>query len=218
MSRLPPWDNAFSGTAAHNSVMVDGRDQMTRAGRFLWLDWAQGRVRHRGGSGVVEYWEGEHDGYSALGGLHRRALLLIGDSAWAVVDDLLGSQVHKIRLQWLLPDCPYEWKEGELTMQTSAGPVRLAAICTSAAEATLVRAGEPLAGGAAGQSLRGWRAPHYAAKEPALSLVLASNSALPLRLVSLFLLGDARKAQCTPSEAVITTSGGPARISLAAVG
>ena len=40
----PPWDNALARTAVHNTVTVDGRDQMTRVGRFLWAHWAQGRV------------------------------------------------------------------------------------------------------------------------------------------------------------------------------
>ena len=37
----PPWNNGFAGTAVHNTVTVDRQDQMRRAGRFLWLDWAQ---------------------------------------------------------------------------------------------------------------------------------------------------------------------------------
>ena len=37
----PPWNNGFAGTAVHNTVTVDNHDQMRRAGRFLWLDWAQ---------------------------------------------------------------------------------------------------------------------------------------------------------------------------------
>ena len=41
----PPWNNGLAGTAVHNTVMVDRRDQMRRAGRFLWLDWAQASGR-----------------------------------------------------------------------------------------------------------------------------------------------------------------------------
>jgi hypothetical protein len=35
----PPWDNALVTAFVHNTVTVDDRDQMTRAGRFLYLDW-----------------------------------------------------------------------------------------------------------------------------------------------------------------------------------
>ncbi len=40
----PPWDNPLAHTAVHNTLSVDDCDQMTRAGRFLWLDWAQAEV------------------------------------------------------------------------------------------------------------------------------------------------------------------------------
>ncbi len=39
-----PWDNSLAGAFVHNTATIDGEDQMTRAGRFLWLDWAQGRT------------------------------------------------------------------------------------------------------------------------------------------------------------------------------
>ncbi|MDP2995171.1 MAG: heparinase II/III family protein, partial [Anaerolineales bacterium] len=34
-----PWDNSLTTTLVHNTMTVNGRDQMTRAGRFLYLDW-----------------------------------------------------------------------------------------------------------------------------------------------------------------------------------
>ncbi|MEX1071664.1 MAG: heparinase II/III family protein [Anaerolineales bacterium] len=39
-----PWDNALTSARVHNTLTVSGREPMTRAGRFLWLDWAQGKV------------------------------------------------------------------------------------------------------------------------------------------------------------------------------
>ena len=41
-----PWKNAFAGTTVHNTVNVARRDQMTRAERFLWVDWAQAKSIH----------------------------------------------------------------------------------------------------------------------------------------------------------------------------
>jgi len=43
-SARAPWANALAGTLVHNTLTIDGRDQMTRAGKFLWLDWAQARL------------------------------------------------------------------------------------------------------------------------------------------------------------------------------
>ena len=40
----PPWQNALDSTAVHSTLTIDQRDQMTKASRFLWLDWAQAEV------------------------------------------------------------------------------------------------------------------------------------------------------------------------------
>ncbi|MRR32281.1 hypothetical protein EG834_18575, partial [bacterium] len=34
----PPWDNTLGKTYVHNTLTVNGMDQMERAGKFLWLD------------------------------------------------------------------------------------------------------------------------------------------------------------------------------------
>ncbi len=53
----PPWENAFARTAVHNTVTIDGLDQMTRAGRFLVAGLGARQTaglqgeRHRGGAG-----------------------------------------------------------------------------------------------------------------------------------------------------------------------
>jgi len=100
----PPWDNALARTAAHNTVLVDDCDQMLRAGRFLWLEWARGWVRHQGRRDAFVYWEGEHDGYWRLSApvRHRRAVLLLRGDLWLVVDHLSSSAEHHYRLNWLV--------------------------------------------------------------------------------------------------------------------
>jgi len=131
----PPWDNGLAGTAVHNTVMVDGKDQMRRAGRFLWLDWAQASGTSLGtkGSNYRTYFEGEHNGYRRLGVKHRRSVRCVTEDAWVIVDDLLvddsavadlavgdltkdhssrGAQSrkveHDLRLHWLLPNLPFQ--------------------------------------------------------------------------------------------------------------
>ena len=39
-----PWDNALTHTAVHNTVSVDGSEQMRRVSRFLYLDWAPAKL------------------------------------------------------------------------------------------------------------------------------------------------------------------------------
>jgi asparagine synthase (glutamine-hydrolysing) len=167
-----PWNNALVTTAVHNTVTVDGQDQMTRAGRFLWLDWSRGvaRRRARSANGHLACWEGEHDGYRRLAAAvqHRRAVLRLGDEHWLVADALESAGEHEYRLHWLLPDLPCAEGADGLTLQTAAGPYRIAAGCVDGeAVRSLVRGDEA--------SIRGWRSPYYSHKEPALSLALLAR-------------------------------------------
>jgi hypothetical protein len=123
----PPWNNGLAGTAVHNTVMVDGRDQMRRAGRFLWLDWAQASGKSSSTTNAISpnHFEGQHNGYRNLGVTHRRIVDCVTEDAWIIVDDLVNivddlvnndslSQDrpapanHDLQLHWLLPDLRFE--------------------------------------------------------------------------------------------------------------
>jgi asparagine synthase (glutamine-hydrolysing) len=167
-----PWDNALAGSRFHNTVTVDGLDQMERAGRFLWLPWA--RARDNGAGAIlapgIKVWEGEHDGYQRLvpAVSHRRAIVSLGNGFWLVLDRLCPSENRLYRLHWLLADEPQRWSPEHacLALQTPAGDYFVRVGTTAhAPEVSLVRA-DP-------DSPRGWQAPAYLYREPALSLALA---------------------------------------------
>lgn len=164
-----PWDNVLAGSTFHNSVTVDGADQMERAGRFLWLPWAQGWVRQqaRSAAGALAYWEGEHDGYRRLKApvSHRRSVVRLGADHWVVADALSSASVHRYRLHWLLHNDPHQWDEvaGRLRLHTLRGEYHIqTGAAGSAAAFSLVRADS--------QSARGWQAPYYGVRLPALSM------------------------------------------------
>ncbi len=170
-----PWNNPLAHTAYHNTVIVDDRDQMDRAGKFLWFPWLKGKVHcmKRSDTGRLAYWEGAHDGYLRLPSPveHRRGILQLGEESWLVVDRLSGAIAHRYRLHWLLPDYKYLWDKsvGLLTLLTEAGDYHLQAEAQPRSGSyTLVRADK--------DSPRGWRAPYYNYREPALSLDLTVNS------------------------------------------
>ena len=170
-----PWDMAFSDTACHNTVTVDGRNQMERAGRFMWLPWLQGRVRVSGQLAGFPYLEGEHDGYSHLphAVVHRRAITSLLDDIWVVVDRLESEGTHDYRLHWLLIDLPYTFDLGSrrLLLKTKYGPYLLQVGASSAnAICTVVRADE--------NGTRGWRSRFYGDKVPAVSLALTEKNNL----------------------------------------
>ncbi len=134
-----PWDNSLAQTKIHNTVTIDNRDQMTRAGRFLWLDWAQAQVLHQHISEDGNSIElvAQHDGYGDIGVIHRRAVTSDKFGIWLVEDSLLNVETkhfpsinnqetndsaiktYNARLHWLLPDWPWEIQENEEFYQSS---------------------------------------------------------------------------------------------------
>jgi hypothetical protein len=171
----PPWNGPLAHTQYHNTVTVDGLDQMERAGRFLWLPWLHGRCAPPTASpgGRLAYWEGQHDGYQRLRppALHRRAIARLSEAHWLVLDLLDSPGEHLYRLHWLLADMPHGWDEaaGHLVLDTPAGVygLRMGSLPEPCSR-TLVRADAA--------TPRGWRAPGYSSREAALSLALETRA------------------------------------------
>jgi hypothetical protein len=192
----PPWDNALAGTAHHNTVTLDGRDQMTRAGRFLWLGWAQAEVidQELDDEGRLTGLSARHDGYQASGALHLRRVTAWPDGSWTIKDEVspAGRPANRTReacLHWLLPDWPWDLEEagGEvrLVLTPSGGTVTLSVRSEpdgAEQQAQLVRAGVPVAGEGTSDPTRGWYSPTYDRLEPALSLSVTVTAPLPIRL------------------------------------
>ena len=121
----PPWNDSLVATEVHNTVSVDGFDQMARGPRFMWLTWIESKVFHHfeSDNGYLGYFEGAHFGYKHLPQpiTHRRAVLKAGEDVWIVVDDLVGQGEHTFRLHWLLADLPYEVDAAQKRVVLSTG-------------------------------------------------------------------------------------------------
>jgi asparagine synthase (glutamine-hydrolysing) len=183
------WHAYFAGTSGHNTVQVDGRDQMLHHRRFKNLYPVQADLLFfddLGGYGIVE---GEHDGYTRHPGgcVHRRAVLFVKDDLWVVVDRVAGEGEHRVRLQWLGGDYPHRHDApgGVLTLETPEGPFCVAVVDPSGApaEGDVVRGGQ--------EPPRGWLSRYYGEKIPVPSLVVERSGALPITLVSVLSAGPA---------------------------
>jgi asparagine synthase (glutamine-hydrolysing) len=199
----PPWDGALARAAAHNTVTVDGHDQMEQVGKFLWLPWLRATAGARRRSGRLAYCEAAHDGYARLAGpaSHRRGIVRLGADFWLVLDALRSGLPHDHRLHWLLLDAPHDWDSdsGRLTLDTRAGRYFAQADTFSRnGRRSLVRGGE--------DSVRGWRSLFYQHREPALSLeVLARGANADFWTVfgpSSFVVGIAQDALTLTSDAM----------------
>lgn len=171
----PPWDNGLTTALVHNTLTVDGRDQMTRAGRFLYLNWGTSRW--------INETTAESNAYARLGVLHRRTLQpeMFG---WGVIDQAILTRAappRRLRLHWLLADLPWQAESLEnglrLTLQAAFGEIFFETRANFPVTVSLFHAGKSLLpGGAEPEPLRGWASPVYGQRMPALSLALEGIS------------------------------------------
>lgn len=215
-----PFEHAFGPAGYHNTVTVDGADQMTRVSRFLWADWTDARVRRPVASAAgVAILQGEHDGYARAGVIHRRTVFQPNSDAWMVVDDLAGSNLHTARVHWLIPDVPVESiLPGIVGLTFKAGRVLLVQALSDESKFDMVRAGERMAGqwDSPPDPARGWMSRYYGRKDPALSLAVERRSLLPVRFVTVILLDKICEVEIDSSCATIAV--GNTKIELSAVG
>ncbi len=185
----PPWDNGLTQTMVHNTVTINEKNQMYRAGRFLWLDWAQSKIVDQTDNLICA----EQYGYQKLRVVHRRTLKRISKQKWEIVDLVFSpyssKDEYKIDLHWLLPNWPMQSTGNTCTLSAPFGSVRLhifSEIKTIPYELTVYKEGRPISGNAQEESLLGWFSPTYGQKLPALSIRYSVTHAVPLTFTSQF--------------------------------
>lgn len=176
------WRDYFRGTAAHNTVMVDGLNQATTDGPFKWKQRPQARLRRWVSNGSFDLADAEHNAYHSLSDpvTHRRRVFFQKPCYWVVIDDLIGEDEHRI----------------DLNMQFSPMEVSLGADNWAVARKPdgrecrfMVTATEPLKVElVAGQSepIQGWVSSNYGKRQSATLFNASCTAKLPLRIVTLF--------------------------------
>jgi hypothetical protein len=187
------WDNALSSGQVHNAVMINDQEPMTKAGRFLWLDWAQANIidEERSKSGQITRVLAGHDGYQRLGVEYRRNVAA-EENRWVITDQLTRREHAEPRIQaqvhWLLPHWEWELKDHVLLLQSPHGPVALTVSASAEHEIQLIKGGKLLLGQGEAHPILGWVSPTYGVKNPALSFVLKATGLLPITITSTFTL------------------------------
>jgi hypothetical protein len=147
----PKWQNYFAGTASHNTIHFDDRDQMPRLGRFLFGDWLKTTTIERLSeeAHTVRFAAGYKD---RQGARHFRRLHLT-ESHLQIEDNVSGFS-RKAVLRWRLP--PGKWKLEALTesvqLTSDDGFARL----KIRSDVTIVRC----------ELVEGWESRHYLVKTP----------------------------------------------------
>ncbi|MDE2585447.1 MAG: alginate lyase family protein [Betaproteobacteria bacterium] len=95
------WRDYFRGTAAHNTLRVDGLDQSVSGGNFMWLRHARGRCLEFRQTPHQDYFAGWHDGYLRLADpvAHTRRISLDKFTHRIVIEDVLDmAGEHEVEL------------------------------------------------------------------------------------------------------------------------
>ncbi|MGH9486487.1 MAG: alginate lyase family protein [Terriglobales bacterium] len=92
----------FRGTAAHNTLCVDGCNQAEAAGPFAWAKHPRVTVGTWACDSGFSYFRGEHDGYRRLTQpvTHERRVFHLHHRFWLVYDRALGVGRHQLALHW----------------------------------------------------------------------------------------------------------------------
>ncbi|HVF16244.1 MAG TPA: alginate lyase family protein [Steroidobacteraceae bacterium] len=99
----PEWRRYFRGTRAHNTILVDDRDQSDQSGNFMWSRHANARCLEFLDELPVQRFVGDHDGYRALRDplTHQRKIEYDAQQRKFTVEDTLDCKSkHTVRLHW----------------------------------------------------------------------------------------------------------------------
>jgi len=180
----PPWDNALAQTRVHNTVSINEEDQMTRAGRFLWLDWPAAQWNKE--KKAENLLGASHNGFQRFSLVHEREVAMINEHVWRVFDRI-DPEIDKspapvdIWIHWLLP--PLDWQIGTSSLKYGKNNIERKVLLTplfkdnhdSVCEYQVIKAGVVLYSStcreipAGSIANLGWYSPTYGIKEPAVS-------------------------------------------------
>lgn len=177
----PQWRRYFRSTAAHSTVVVDGRSQSAMLGPMLWGRRATAR-RHdwHAGPGFTLLCA-SHNGYAhgATPVTHRRTVLFIQPSRWIVVDELTGRGEHLLEGVWqLAPDLTVTLDAKTGTARGVGGVEDLVLTplrdCLDHAEVARGAVDPP----------RGWFSPRFAQKVPSPAVTYQWRGRMPHRFMT----------------------------------
>ncbi len=167
----PRWIQYFGGTASHNTVQFDERDQMPRLSRFLFGDWlkAEGVQPLPGSAQATQFAAGYRDG---CGARHHRAVSLHAGRL-QVVDKVQGF-ASKAVLRWRLLPGDWRLESSAQGLRLALGPERAVTLCVLASVPVLRC-----------ELVQGWESRHYLEKTsvPVLEVEVQQGGTLTTEVI-----------------------------------
>lgn len=178
----PKWHDHFMRTAAHNTVTIDGRDQMVHHRQFKVLYWTRAALTRFEDHEEFAICAGEHYGYRRHPGacVHHREVLFVKDDLWIVIDRVHGQGPHSARVHWL--GGAFDWTPADesngMDLRTPQGVFTVRSFDSSGrAFAGDVAAGDETAP-------RGWLSRYYGEKVPVPSFAAMYSGDVPVAFVT----------------------------------
>ena len=162
-----PWRRYFRGTAAHNTVRVDGKDQSEPGGNFMWLRKARAGCSQWASTPEEDLFEGWQNGYKRLDDpvMHRRKIALRKAQRLVTIEDTLHmAGQHNIELLFHCSErCEVESIPGGYCLRQGSKTLLLKLPCIEAGSSQV------LIGGLA--PIFGWVSRRFDNKLPAPTIV-----------------------------------------------
>ena len=169
-----PERNSFRGTAAHNTMRVDGLDQADPQNPFAWKNLPKTTAERWITGETFDYFVGSHDGYRRLSSpvVHQRFIFSLKNRLVLIRDVAEGRGEHHLEIFWhLAPDLQHQKRcKGQSFSSADNGITLLTAAGHGWAEEVT-------------QQL--W-SPAYGRKEPAPVVRFSTIAELPAEFVTLF--------------------------------
>ncbi len=152
----PEWRDAFRGTAAHNTVRVDGRNQALQAGPFRWMEKPEVRLLDFSNTPGEEFAAAicRYGGFT-----HKRTVRFRGET-FDILDELEGPPGEHLIEQF--------WHAGAVVQQVAPGVWLIGQTVELAVEG--------------GQLERAWRSRVFGSKEESSAVVVRRRTPLPVAL------------------------------------
>jgi len=169
----------FRSTRAHNTILVDGKEQSQVYGVFGYGALANVKLTDWGLSTDLDYVEGVHDGYMPVDHIRRIYFRKKPVRYFVIVDLLSGAGVHDIESFLHFADqVQFDQAKSIARYVSGANDTCVTMYAPMDLERTIVK-------GATDPSPQGWLSLHTSEKRPAEVLVSQTRSRLPVYMVTI---------------------------------
>jgi Heparinase II/III-like protein/Heparinase II/III N-terminus len=190
--QTPNLRHAFKGTAAHNTVVVDGLDQVPyRRGKPRKDTHPQARFVERLSAPGLDILDGEAR-TTVYDAVHRRQIVFVADSYWLIVDALSAQTPHRYSLRFHLDQSAQQ--QVAVDGDGSGWVVRAPGLALVSV------------GGARPSVEQGWVSPEYGIKHPAPVISMERGNVMATTFETLLIARSA--SEPTPTIDFAWTPGG----------